>query len=887
MEEQNPLIDNDPEETAEWREALDDIIAVDGPERAQVVLSSVFDHAHHRGVRQEPRTQTPYYNTIAPAVDAQFPGDREMETRIRHIMRWNAMAMVTQANKKYSGLGGHMSTYASAATLYEVGFNHFFRGPDADGIGDFLYIQGHATPGIYARAFLEGRLTADQLGHFRRETGGKGLSSYPHPWLMPDFWQFPTVSMGLGPIGAIYQARFSRYLHARGIKDTSRSRVWAFLGDGECDEPETLGALSIAAREHLNNLTFVINCNLQRLDGPVRGNSKIIQELESVFHGAGWNVVKVIWGPEWDSLLAQDSEGLLAKRMMETVDGQYQKYSVSPGSYIRENFFGADPKLLQMVEHLSDADLKKLRRGGHSQRKVWAAYQAAMQSDKPTVILAKTVKGWELGDAFKASNTTHQMKKLDDAQLHHFRDVLGLPIPDSEVADAPFYHPGKNSPEVEYLMERRRELHGFLPQRRKTSPVVKSPEDKAYSEFFSGGKAGVEVSTTMAFVRLLRNLLRDKNIGKQVVPIIPDEARTFGMDAFFKEFGIYACDGQRYTPVDAEMFLHYHETKDGQLLEEGINEAGSMASFIAASTAHANHNVHTVPFYIFYSMFGFQRTGDQIWSLGDSRGRGFLLGATAGRTTLNGEGLQHEDGHSHLLATTVPNCLAYDPAYAFETAVIVRDGLRRMLEQNEDVFYYISLYNENYAMPPMPEGAEDGIIRGMYRFRAASGGKHAVQLFGSGPLLNYALEAQQILAERFDVAADVWSVTSYQQLFRDARKVERRNRLRPDKKPTLSYLAKALEGSSGPVVAVSDWVQELPTLLTPYIGRRMAILGTDGYGRSDTREALRDHFEIDTRWIVVTTLHTLMLEGAVPAKTVVAAMKEFGIDPEKIDPMGA
>jgi pyruvate dehydrogenase E1 component len=878
------LPDTDPSETLEWREALTDVVQENGAARANYLLQAVSQQAASLDVGYPRVTHTPYINTIAPQDQAAFPGDMDMERKIRRIIRWNAMAMVVRANKKFNGIGGHLSSYASSAHLYEIGFNHFFKGGTH---ADQVFVQGHSTPGIYARAFLEGRLTADQLDHFRREVEGKGLSSYPHPWLMPDFWQFPTVSMGLGPIAAIYQARFNKYLHARGLADTSAQRVWAFLGDGECDEPESLGALTVAAREGLNNLVFVVNCNLQRLDGPVRGNGKIIQELEGLFTGAGWDVIKLIWNSEWDRLIPRDTEGFLQKRLMETVDGQYQKYSVSPGSFLREDFFGAYEPLAHMVQDWSDEDLRRLGRGGHDVHKVYAAYHAAVtQQQRPVVILAKTVKGWGLGGSFAATNTTHQMKKMEASEMRAFRDRMQLPISDSALEEIPFYHPGEKSPEVTYLLEKRHALGGFVPSRKRSQVALPAPEDKTYAEFFQGGKPGIEVSTTMAFVRLLRNLMRDNNLGKHIVPIVPDEGRTFGMDAFFREFGIYAHAGQKYTPIDANMLLHYHEAKDGQLLEEGITEAGSMASFLAASTAYATHGVNTVPFYIFYSMFGFQRTADQIWSVGDSRGRGFLLGATAGRTTLNGEGLQHEDGHSHLFAQAVPNCLAYDPAFAFETSVIIRDGLKRMLEQNEDVFYYITLYNENYVMPAMPEGAEEGILKGLYCYQRSTAGKHKAHLFASGPMVMAALEAQKILANDYDVAADVWSVTSYQQLYRDARATERFNRLHPEQKPRLAYVQKALVKEKGPVVCVSDWVQEIPSLLGRFMPQRFLPLGTNGFGRSDTREALRAHFEVDVAHTITTVLYGLMLDGHVDGKTVSKAMKKYGIDPQKSDPMG-
>ncbi|MBJ80152.1 MAG: pyruvate dehydrogenase (acetyl-transferring), homodimeric type [Myxococcales bacterium] len=890
-EYKSQLPDIDPEETEEWLESLDEIIQSVGPTRARYILRELFQEANKRNVGLPNLIQTPYINTIPPEEEPAFPGDEMMEKRIRRIIRWNAMAMVQRGNKRFPGLGGHLSTYASSASLYEVGFNHFFRGREASGGGDQIFFQGHAAPGVYARAFLEGRITEAQLEHFRRECSGEGLSSYPHPWLMKDFWQFPTVSMGLGPISAIYQARFNRYLHNRGLKDTTDNRVWAFLGDGESDEPEALGALSVAAREGLDNLIFVVNCNLQRLDGPVRGNGKIIQELEAVFRGAGWHVIKVIWGPEWDPLLAKDVDGLLVDRMNTCVDGQFQKYCVEDGAYIRNDFFGTDQRLLDLVQGIPDEALPKLRRGGHSYRKLYAAYRAATDhQDAPVAILCKTVKGWTLGESFEASNVTHQMKKMDDEHLKKFRDTLELPIPDSRLEEAPYYHPGENSPEVEYLKERRSALGGYLPSRQPTKPQISCPPTSVFEEFYEGGKAGLEFSTTMAFVRLLRKLLKDKGMGKHIVPIIPDEARTFGMDPLFREIGIYAALGQKYEPVDAKHFLNYHEAVDGQLLEEGITEAGSMATFQAAGTAHAQHGIHMIPFYTFYSMFGLQRTGDQAWQFGDARGRGFLMGATAGRTTLNGEGLQHQDGNSQLVANTIPNVVAYDPAYAYELAVIIEDGLQRMLDKDEDVFYYITIYNENYVMPSMPKGkgVKEGILNGMYKLKAgAKGKKHHAQILGSGTLMSSALEAQKILASKYDVSADIWSVTSYQQLYRNARSVERENRLNPVAKPKASTLEDNLGKTKGPIVSTCDWVQELPAMLGRFMPRRFVPLGASGFGRSDTREALRKHFEVDSANVVIATLHALMLDGEIKADVVADAMQSLGVEADKIDPMQA
>jgi pyruvate dehydrogenase E1 component len=879
------LPDSDPEETREWLEALDGVLAAEGPERADFLLRKVLKRARQLRIGLPGLVQSRYINTLSPEQEPAFPGDEGMELRIRRIIRWNAAVMVLRANYRSAGIGGHLSTYASSASLYEVGFNHFFRGKD-EAAGDQIFFQGHAAPGIYARAFLEGRLTEAQLDHFRREVvRGEGLSSYPHPRLMPEFWEFPTVSMGLGPLNAIYQARFNRYLHARGIADTSASRVWGFLGDGEMDEPEAVGALTLAAREGLDNLTFVVNCNLQRLDGPVRGNGKIIQELEAVFTGAGWNVIKVIWAREWDALLAQDYDGALVEAMNETVDGEWQRYSIETGAYVREHFFGRDPRLLKMVESLSDDDIRKLRRGGHDYRKVYAAYDVATRHrGQPTAILAKTVKGWTLPGA-EARNVTHQMKKLGLEELKKFRDRLELPIPDRKLADPPYFHPGPESDEVRYLLERRRQLGGCVPKRIVRAKALKPPAEKVFAEFASGTRADQAVSTTMAFAKLLRNLLRDPEWGKRVVPIIPDEARTFGMEVLFREIGIYAAFGQKYEPVDSKVVLSYTEKKDGQLLEEGITEAGSMASFTAAGTSYATHGQPMIPFYVFYSMFGFQRTGDLAWAFGDARGRGFMLGATAGRTTLNGEGLQHEDGHSHLLASVVPNVVAYDPAFAYEVATIVRSGLKRMYVDGEDVYFYVTLYNEDYPMPAMPAGVEAGILAGLYPYRSAvQQAKHRAQLFGSGPILRQALRAQEILAEQYDVAADVWSVTSYGQLRNEALAVERWNRLHPGERPRVPYVTRALESAPGPVIAASDYLKAVPEMVARWVPRPFTSLGTDGFGRSDTRESLRRFFEIDAQHIVLATLASLAASGELPPAIVKRAMGELGIDPEKPEP---
>ena len=878
--------DSDPQETREWLDALESVVQFQSHERARFILEQLSNRAHDLDVPFAAPLVTDFVNTIPVEDQPAFPGDMWMEKRIRRIVRWNAMAMVTRANKQFDGIGGHLSTYASAASLYEVGFNHFFRGKDHDS-GDQVYFQGHASPGIYARAFLEGRLTEEQLDHFRREVAGKGLPSYPHPRLMPEFWEFPTVSMGLGPIHAIYQARFNRYLEARGICDTSNSRVWAFCGDGEMDEPESLGALSVAAREGLDNLTFVVNCNLQRLDGPVRGNGKIVQELEAVYRGAGWNVIKVIWGHEWDALLAADEDRLLHQRMNEIVDGEFQKYVTEGGAFVREHVFGAHPKLRAMVEHLSDDEIHRMRRGGHDYEKIYAAFKAATEHrGRPTCILAHTVKGWTLGHGFAARNTTHQMKKLREDELTSFRDLLELPIPDDEVAKAPYYHPGPNSEEVRYLRERRAELGGSIPVRRSHFDVkLETPGDKVFGEFDEGMQTAEGVSTTMAFVRLLAKLLRDKSLGKRVVPIIPDEARTFGMDPLFRQVGIYSSKGQLYDPVDKGMLLYYREAKDGQVLEEGITEAGSMSSFMAAGTSYATHGEPMIPFYIFYSMFGFQRTGDQIWAFGDARGRGFLMGATAGRTTLNGEGLQHQDGHSHLVATTVSNIRSYDPAFAFEIAAIVKDGIQRMYVEDEDVFYYVTLQNENYAMPAKPANSDEGILKGLYLFdKVKRRKKKHVQLLGSGSIMNCVLQAREKLAE-LGVSADVWSATSYQLLRREALECERWNRLHPQAEARRPWVSQVTEGAVGPWVAASDYVKTLPDGINRWLPGRLVPLGTDGYGMSDTRPELRRHFEVDAASIVVAALDALRQEGAATGAEVAKAIDSLGLDPDKRSPM--
>ena len=887
------LPDIDPDETAEWVDSLDAVIDGRGKGRARFLLMKLLERSREMGVGLPATVSTPYINSIPPEREPWFPGDEYTERRIRAYIRWNAAVMVTRANTRAPGIGGHLATYASSASLYEVGFNHFFRGKGDGQSGDQIYFQGHAAPGIYARAFLEGRLDESQLDHFRQEIGGNGLSSYPHPRLMPDFWEFPTVSMGLGPIAAVYQARFNRYLLNRQIADTSRSKVWCFVGDGECDEPETLGALTLASREQLDNLIFVVNCNLQRLDGPVRGNGKMIQELEAVFRGAGWNVIKVIWGTKWDELLARDVDGVLLNKMNTTLDGEYQKYAVESGAYIRQHFFGPDPRLRAMVEHLSDDELRTLPRGGHDYHKLYAAYKAAVEHPgTPTVILAKTVKGWALGPDFEARNATHQIKKMTKKELLIFRDRLYMQdqVPD-EALDTdmpPYYRPPVGSSEYEYMMDRRRALAGSVPQRIiKTKPLT-LPSPKVY-EPLTQGSGNREFSTTMAFSNLLRGLLRDKHAGPRVVPIIPDEARTFGMDGLFSEVKIYAPFGQLYEPVDAHLPLSYREATQGQILEEGITEAGSMASFIAAGTAYASHATPMAPFFIFYSMFGFQRVGDLIWAFGDIRGKGFLLGATAGRTTLQGEGLQHADGHSLLLASTVPNVAAYDPAFAYELATIVEDGMRRMYgPEPEDVFYYLTLYNENYTMPAMPPDAHDAIIRGLYRFaEAPAGPSHRATILFSGSAQGAAREAQQLLADRHDVAAELWSATSYKALREDALEAERWNRLHPTETPRTPYVTEALQGAEGPFVAVTDFMKAVPDQVARWVPGSFTPLGTDGFGRSDTRANLRRHFETDAAHVVVAVLQALAQADEMKPEAVADAIAAYGLDADAPDPRTA
>lgn len=885
--------DLDPQETQEWLESLEAVIKSRGDQRALFLLEALRKYTTRKGLKLPFSANTPYVNSIPYDKQPPFPGDRELERRIKSCVRWNAMSMVVRANSNDSGVGGHISTYASSATLLEVGFNHFFHARNENHPGDLVYFQGHASPGIYARAFTEGRLSEEQLTNFRRELApGGGLSSYPHPWLMPNFWQFPTVSMGLGPIMAIYQARFCKYLKDRGLIDSDQARVWAFIGDGETDEPETLGAITLAAREGLDNLTFVINCNLQRLDGPVRGNSKVIQELEAAFRGAGWNVIKVIWGSDWDALLAKDTEGRLVQRMGEIVDGQYQKYSVMDGAYIREHFFGTDPELLKLAEHLSDKQLERMSRGGHDPVKVYSAYlQATQHQGTPTVILAKTIKGYGLGEAGEGRNITHQQKKLNEEEMREFRSRFGIPISDEAVTNTPFYRPPEDSPEMRYMRHRREMLGGSLPNRQNLVDPIDTPPASEFKDLIEG-TGDRAVSTTMAFVRLLARLLRDPKLGKLLVPIIPDEARTFGIEALFRQCGIYSHKGQLYEPVDSDSLLYYREAKNGQILEEGITEAGSMSSFIAAGTAYANHGVNTIPFFIYYSMFGFQRIGDLIWAAADMRCKGFMLGATAGRTTLNGEGLQHQDGHSHLLASTIPTLLAYDPAYAYEIAVIVADGLRRMYKEQESIFYYLTLANENYPMPAMPGGAEKGILKGLYKLRPSklSGGKKkapVAQLFGSGSILNEVLRAQDILESQFGVEAHVWSATSYKELRRDALACERWNRLHPSEKPRVSYVEKTLQDEKGLFVAASDYMKILPEQIARWVPGGLIPLGTDGFGRSDTRAALRRFFEVDAECVVLATLAGLAKRGEIPVETVEKAIKQLDIDPEKVDPVTA
>ncbi len=878
--------DIDPQETREWQESLDSVMDVDGAERAHYLIQDLIQQTRSQGLDLPYDLTTSYINTIPVSKQPDMPGNAELEHRIRAIIRWNAMAMVVRASRRGGELGGHIASFASAATLYDVGFNHFFKGPDAEGGADLLYIQGHSSPGIYSRAFLEGRLSEDQLDRFRQEVNGDGLSSYPHPWLMPDFWQLPTVSMGLGPIFAIYQARFLKYLHNRGLADTSQRKVWCFMGDGESDEPESLGAIALAGREHLDNLIFVVNCNLQRLDGPVRGNSKIIQELEGVFRGAGWNVIKVLWGSYWDPLLEQDHEGLLKDRMAEAVDGDYQKYKAMNGAYVREHFFGKNPELKKMVADMSDEEIWRLNRGGHDPHKVYAAYErATTHTGRPTVILAKTIKGYGMGQSGEGQNISHQQKKLDDDGVRYFRDRFKVPVTDQQIDEVPYFHPGDTSEEIRYLKERRDALGGYLPQRIDAAESLPTPELSAFESILKGSGER-EISTTMAFVRCLSLLLRDKHLKERIVPIVCDEARTFGMEGMFRQLGIYSSWGQVYDPVDSDQLMFYKEDKKGQILQEGITEAGAISSWIAAATSYANNGLAMIPFYIFYSMFGFQRVGDQAWAAGDMRARGFLLGGTAGRTTLNGEGLQHEDGHSHLLAGAIPNCVSYDPTFGYEIAVIIRDGLRRMYTDQEDVFYYLTVMNENYRQPAMPENSEEGILKGMYLFSEGKPAELKVQLLGSGTILREAIAAADILTGLFKISANVWSVTSFNELRRDGQSAERFNRLNIDADPQQPYVSSCLSKHSGPIIAATDYVRAYAEQIRPYLPHNdYLVLGTDGFGRSDTRENLRQFFEVDRRHIAYAALYRLFLKGKLSRSALLDARNQLNIDPDKPNPV--
>lgn len=874
-------------ETREWIESLEYVLQEGGPERVHQLLHDLDTYAHEAGVELPYTANTPYINTIPKHKQPTYPGAREIERRNKSIIRWNAMAMVVRANREEPGIGGHISTFASAATLYEVAFNHFFKGKDGKNSGDIIFFQGHAAPGIYARAFMEGRISVKQLENFRRELKeGGGLSSYPHPWLMPDFWEFPTVSMGLGPIQAIYQARFMRYLEDRGLKQKDDTKVWAFLGDGETDEPESLGAISLAGREHLDNLIFVINCNLQRLDGPVRGNGNIIQELERFFKGAGWNVIKVIWGSEWDTLLEADELGLLQRRMNEIIDGESQKFIVEGGAYSRKQFFGKYPELEKLVEKYTDDQIEKMKRGGHDPEKVYAAYHAAVNhKGAPTVILAKTVKGYGLGEAGEGKNITHQQKKLNEEELKHFRTRFGIPISDEDVAKAPFYRPTEDSAEIRYLKDRRQSLGGYVPKRVVKNQSIKTPSDELFKEFYSG-TGDREVSTTMVIVRILTKLLKDKEMGKLIVPIVPDEARTFGMEALFRQIGIYSHAGQLYEPVDRDSLLYYKEAKDGQILEEGITEAGSMSSFIAAGTAYANYGLNMIPFFIFYSMFGFQRIGDLAWAAADMRCKGFLVGGTAGRTTLAGEGLQHQDGQSHHLAYAIPNLMSYDPAFAYELAVIVRDGIYRMYEKQEDIFYYITVMNENYSQPEMPKGVEEGIKKGLYKFRKSTKKTKAkAHLLGSGTIMNEVIKAQEILEKDYKVTADIWSVTSYKNLHRDGMEADRYNMFNPEKEAKIPYVTEVTKGEEGVFVATSDYLQISKDAIGKWLPGPLTSLGTYGFGRSEGRTALRDFFEVDAKHIVYATLFALYKDGKLDKKALADAKKDLGINPDKPNPL--
>ena len=889
--------DEDTLETQEWLDALEAVLDREGPERAHYLLERLIDVARRSGAYIPFSPNTAYVNTIPPHMEPAHPGKLDLEARIRSYIRWNAMAMVVRANRLHPAdggdLGGHIASFASLATMIETGQNHFWHGETENRGGDLVYFQGHSSPGVYARAFLEGRLSEDQLNHFRQEVDGKGLSSYPHPKLMPGFWQFPTVSMGLGPLMAIYQARFLKYLHARGIADTSNRKVWVFCGDGEMDEPESLGAISLASREKLDNLVFVINCNLQRLDGPVRGNGKIIQELEGEFRGSGWNVLKLIWGGYWDPLLARDKEGILRQIMEETVDGEYQAYKANDGAFVREKFFGKHPKLLEMVSRMSDDDIWRLNRGGHDPHKVFAAFDAAQKSEgRPTVILAKTIKGYGMGAAGESRNPAHQQKKLDDDIIRAYRDRFNIPVPDDKLCDLPYFKPADESPEMKYLHERRAALGGYLPHRRqKADEHLPAPALSAFQAVLDPTAEGREISTTQAFVRILTQLLRDKTLGPRVVPIVPDESRTFGMEGMFRQIGIYAHEGQKYVPVDKAQVMYYREAEDGQILEEGINEAGAMSSWIAAATSYSSNNRIMVPFYIYYSMFGFQRIGALAWAAGDMQARGFMLGGTAGRTTLNGEGLQHEDGHSHLMSATIPNCVSYDPTFAHELAVIIQNGLKRMVEDQENVFYYITVMNENYAQPGLKTGDEAGIIRGMYQLKKSEAkAEHRVQLLGSGTILREVIAAQELLEKDWGVAADIWSVTSFTELRRNGLDVDRHNMLHPtEKKAQVAYVTEALEKTEGPIVASTDYMKSFADQIRPFIpkGRTYNVLGTDGFGRSDFRAKLREHFEVDRHFVTLSALKALADEGKIPMKKVAEAIKKYGINPEKANPQHA
>ena len=877
--------DIDPQETQEWVEALEAVLEQEGVERAHFLLEQLIDKARRTGAYLPYSANTAYLNTIPVSKEEKSPGDPAMEWRLRSLVRWNAMAMVVQANRKNGELGGHIASFASAATLYDVGFNHFFHAPTDDHGGDLVFIQGHSAPGIYARSYLYGRLTEEQLLNFRQDVDGKGLTSYPHPWLMPDYWQFPTVSMGLGPIMSIYQARFMRYMQHRELINNSKRKVWAFMGDGEMDEPESRGAIGLAARENLDNLIFVINCNLQRLDGPVRGNGKIIQELEAEFRGAGWNVIKVIWGSYWDQLIAQDTTGLLLKRMEEVVDGEYQTYKANDGAYVREHFFGKYPELKAMVANMTDEDINRLNRGGHDPHKVFAAYAAAMKhKDQPTVILVKTVKGYGMGNAGEGMNITHQQKKMGEDALKEFRDRFNLPISDDEIKNAPFFKPPENSPEIQYLKEKREALGGDFFKPKKKAPPLKIPALGTFDALLKGS-GDRSMSTTMAFVRILNLLMKDKNMGERVVPIVADEARTFGMEGMFRQYGIYSSMGQLYEPQDRDQVMYYREDIKGQVIEDGLNEAGAMSSWIAAATAYRHHSTAMVPFYTYYSMFGFQRVGDLIWAAGDSRARGFLMGGTAGRTTLAGEGLQHQDGHSHLQASMIPNCISYDPAFAYELAVIIQDGLKRMYANQEDVFYYLTIMNENYPQPAMPKGVEEGILQGMYLFKKTKKSKLKVQLLGSGTILNEVIAAAEMLADDFGVAADIWSVTSFTELRREGLDCTRWNRLHPEEKPRISYVEQCLPDREGPFIVSTDYMKLQADQIREFVPGNYNVLGTDGFGRSDGRKQLRKFFEVDRYHVVIAALESLHQEGLIPAKKISEAIKKYKIDQDKPNPV--